>query len=295
MPETLKVLVTGTNGVLGSDVAFYLRSKGKYEVVEIKGRSQLNILDPQKVMDFVVNLRPEVIIHCAGTHDIDWAEEHPLDAFLNIVVGTRNIVNAAAKVGAVLVYPGSDYIFDGLKNEPYLEHDIANPVNVYGKCKLAAENVIKELLPQHFIFRLPILFGARGDPTRNIIFQLYEKLRLGQKIQVAYDQVSSCAYTYDVAIAFEQAMKTYFYGTYNFSNNGSCSRYELYREIAISLGFSQDLVEGRPSADLKRKAKRPKYTVLSITNFEKTFGVAPRMWKDALHECARTFRETYMK
>jgi dTDP-4-dehydrorhamnose reductase len=291
MPETLKVLVTGTSGVLGSDVAFYLKSKEIYEVIELKGRSQLNLLDSQKVVDFVGSFKPDVIIHCAGTHDIDWAEEHPIDAFLNIVLGTRNVVNAAAKFGAVLVYPGSDYIFDGFKNEPYMEHDTANPINVYGKCKLAAENIIKELLPQHFIFRLPILFGARGDPSRNIIHQTHEKLQKGQKIYAAYDQVSSCAYTYDVAMAFEQAMRTCYFGTYNFSNKGSCSRYELYREIALLLGLPQDLVEGVPSAELKRAARRPRYTVLNTINFEQTFGAKLRSWKEALSDCIRTFRE----
>ncbi len=290
MVESLKVLVTGASGLLGEDAVRVFKESG-HEVIEVKGREQLDLTRADETLELIRRHKPQIVVHCAGTHDIDGAENDPMTTYLNVVLSTRNVVNACKIVGATLVFPGSDYVFDGLKDKPYIEVDEPNPVNVYGRAKYASEKVIIEILPEHFIVRVPILFGASGRMERNLIYNIYSKIKQGQYVKAPYDQVSSCAYTVDVAKAFEKMVRTYHYGTYHLANSGYCSRYELYKEIALQLGLPADKITPYPSAELDRPAKRPKYTVLSSLFAEKVFGLKLRHWKEALIECIGEFKK----
>jgi len=292
MGESLKVLVTGTSGLLGEDIARVFRKAG-HEVIEVKGRRDCDLTNADKTLELIRKHKPQLVIHCAGTHNIDEAEKDPIGTYINVVLSTRNVASACKRVGAILVYPGSDYIFDGLKDEPYIEIDEPNPINVYGKAKFASEKVIIETLPEHFIIRLPILFGAGGKKERNLIYRLFSKVKDNQTVEAAYDQISSCAYTVDVAEAFAKIIRTSHYGTYHLANSGFCSRYELYKEIVAQLGLPVDSVVPKPSAELKRPAKRPKYTVLSTIFVEKVFQLKMRHWKEALAECIKEFKNRY--
>jgi len=291
--QTLKVVVTGASGLLGEDVALVLREKG-HDIIELRGRQQLDLTNPYAVREFFSKVKPEVVIHCAGTHDIDEAERDPFSTYVNVVLTTRFIANEAMRLGAVLVYPGSDYIFDGYKDEPYSEIDLPNPLNVYGKAKVAAEKEITSLTHEYFIIRVPVLFGARGRKERNIIYNVYERIKAGETVKAASDQFSSCAYTKDVAEAFAKVISTDFYGIYHLANSGFCSRYEMYRAIALELGLPEEKVKGVPSAELRRLAKRPKYTVLDTRVFERVFGVRLREWREALRESVKEFMQVYL-
>ncbi|MEM2234114.1 MAG: SDR family oxidoreductase [Desulfurococcaceae archaeon] len=289
---TLRVLVTGSSGLLGEDVAKVLKLKG-HEVIEVKSRKDLDLTDSSRTIEFIERLKPDAVIHCAGTHDVDECEKDPVSVLLNTVLTTRNISLACRKVGCVILYPGSDYIFDGMKNQPYLELDLPNPVNSYGRAKLAAEREIMSLTSSYFIVRVPVLFGAGGYKERNIIYNTYMKLKRGELIKAAHDQVSSCGYTRDIAEAFERILRTDYYGIYHVANEGFCSRYEMYREIAIQLGFPEDMVIAVHSSEIERLARRPLYTVVNTSLAEKVFGLKLRHWKRALEECIREFKERH--
>ncbi|MCD6535661.1 MAG: dTDP-4-dehydrorhamnose reductase [Thaumarchaeota archaeon] len=288
----LRVLVTGAAGLLGSDVSKVFKKRG-YEVIEIKDENDLDLRDADLTVDYISRCDPEVVIHCAGTHDIDFVETHPEQAYENIVSSTRNIVEACKELGCVLLYPGSDYIFDGEKSSPYKEADEPRPVNIYGKAKLSSEKAIMSSLKEYFIIRLPILFGSGGSKEANIIYKTYSLITSGKEVKVPSDQVSSCGYTVDVAEAFTRVLDSRSFGIYHLANGGSCSRYELYKEIASQLSLPAEKVVPCQSAELKRPAKRPKYTVLDTSLAEKTFGIRLRSWKKALEECVIEFRKKY--
>ncbi|MHA1834945.1 MAG: dTDP-4-dehydrorhamnose reductase [Candidatus Baldrarchaeia archaeon] len=292
MVDSLKVLVTGSSGLLGEDVARIFREAG-HDVIEVKGRLDCDLTDADRTFELVHKFKPQLVIHCAGTHNVDEAEKNPIETYINVVLSTRNVANACKTIDATLVYPGSAYIFDGLKDEPYIEVDEPNPINIYGKAKLASEKVITEVLPEHFIIRLPIVFGSGGKKERNFIYGLFSKVKEQQVVEAAYDQICCCAYTADVADAFLKITKTNYYGIYHLANSGFCSRYELYREIVSQLGLPVHRVVPRPMAELKRPAKRPKYTVLSTLFAEKVFQLKMRHWKEALTECIKEFRNRY--
>ena len=290
LTETLKILVTGAAGLLGEDVVRVLRSLG-HEVFEIKDEKDVDLRNSEKTVETILKFRPEVVIHCAGTHDIDGVERNPKSSYDNIVLSTRNVVDACKMLEAILVYPGSDYIFDGNKNEPYVESDTPNPLNIYGKAKLACEKIITGELSKYFIIRLPILFGSGGSKNGNIIHKTYSEIKAGKSIMVSRDQVSSCGYTADVAKAFATILRTDHFGIYHLANQGYCSRYELYKEIARNLSLPVEKIIPCSSDELKRPAKRPRYTVLNTNLFEKTFGIKLRHWKDALAECIDEFKK----
>ena len=292
MTETLKVLVTGASGLLGDDVVRVFKNKG-HELIALRGRRDLDVTDANKTLEVVRKHRPDVVIDCVGTHDIDGAESDPTNAFMNVFVAAKNVVIACKIAGATLIHPGSDYVFDGSKDEPYLETDLPNPVNVYGRNKWAVERFISSILPEHFIIRVPILFGAGGKLERNFIYRIYSKIKNGETVKVASDQVTSCGYTVDIALAFEKIARSYHYGTYHLANEGFCSRYELYREVASGLGLDAEKVIPTPSAELKRRARRPKYTVLSTLLVQKIFGIKLRPWNEALRECLKEFRDRW--
>ena len=289
MTESLKVLVTGTRGLLGGDVAKILRDLG-HEVAEIRDEKDVDLRNFEGTMNVIMKHKPDVVVHCAGTHDIDGTERNPEFSYDNLVSSVRNVVYASKKIGAVLLYPGSDYIFDGLKNSAYNETDEPNPLNVYGKAKWFSEKIIVKELSEYFIIRLPILFGAGGEKHANIIYRVYSEIKEGKTIKAPADQVSSCAYTVDIAKGFAKILETSYYGIYHLANEGYCSRYELYKEAAFHLSLPTDKVVPCLSSDLKRPAKRPKYTVLNTSLAEKTFGVKLRNWKKALAECIAEFK-----
>ena len=289
---TLRILITGTSGLLGEDVATFMMKK-KYEVIEFRGRKDCDLSKTEDALNRITSYKPDVVIHCAGTHDIDYVEKNPTEGFRDIVLTTKNVALACRRIGAILIFPGSDYIFDGLKASPYFEYDEANPVNYYGKFKYMAEQLIRELLKEYFILRMPILFGVGGRKERNLLYRIYTKISGGQVIEAAADQVSSCAFTLDMALVIDKVMKTDYYGTYHVANDGFCSRYELYREIATLLNLPVEKVIPRQSSELKRPAKRPKYTVLNTTLIEQVFGIKLRHWRDALRDCVNEFKKRY--
>jgi dTDP-4-dehydrorhamnose reductase len=252
----MKVLITGAAGMLGSDVAAVAASMS-HEVVALD-RDDLDVTDPGRVERLIARERPGAVINCAAWTKVDAAEEFESDADLVNGEGAGFVSDAAAKVGATILYPSTDYVFDGTKKGPYTEPDEPNPIQAYGRTKLAGERATAHFNRNSFIVRTSWLFGPHGE---NFVGTM---LRLGQgggPVVVVHDQVGCPTYTGHLAAGILRLIDGSAYGVHHMAGGGSCSWYEFAMEI-----FRQaevvTRVMGSTSDMMARPAERPANSVL---------------------------------
>lgn len=272
-----KILITGSNGQLGSELRNLLDERGiKYDAFDSQ---QMDITDKNIVDQKVTTLNPDVIYHCAAYTAVDNAEEVAKD--LNRKVnedGTHNVAEAAKKVGAKLVYISTDYVFDGSNEGEYEVDAPTNPKNEYGKAKLAGENAVKEMLDDYYIIRTSWVFGKYG---KNFVYTMLRLAKDHDKLTVVDDQEGRPTWTRTLA-----EFMTYLvdndkpYGTYQLSNEGRCSWYEFAKEI-----LKDEDVKVAPvtSEAYPQKAYRPRHSIMSLKKAEST-GFVIVDWKNALRE-----------
>jgi dTDP-4-dehydrorhamnose reductase len=273
----MKVLVTGANGQLGYDVVERLK-KLNIEHIGVS-RKDFDLTDEEQTKSFILNHKPDVVIHCAAYTAVDKAEEERDLCYAVNVLGTRYIAQACKKIDAKMVYISTDYVFDGEKEEPYEVTDTPNPINYYGLTKYLGEQEVQKNLDKFFIVRTSWVFGKNGN---NFVKTM---LKLGQErkeIKVVCDQVGSPTYTYDLAKFLCDMIQTDNYGIYHATNEGYCSWYEFACEIFKIAGMDDVKVIPIKSEEYPTNAVRPKYSKLSKNELKlKGFSTLPG-WKDAL-------------
>ena len=253
----MKVVVTGAGGMLGADVVAVARAQG-HEVAAYD-RDHLDVTDPARVERTIARERPGAVINCAAWTNVDGAEESERDAELVNGEGAHFVADAAAKVDAKVLYVSTDYVFDGAKRGPYTENDDPNPLNAYGRTKLAGERATALAAKRSFIVRSSWLFGPQGG---NFVETM---LRLGQgggPVVVVHDQVGCPTYTGHLAAGLVRLIDTDAYGIHHMAAKGSCSWYEFAMEI-----FRQAEVVTRVMAStsdmMDLSAERPANSVLA--------------------------------
>lgn len=270
-----KILITGANGQLGSELCNLLDERGiAYDAFDSK---QMDITNKELVDEKINALKPAVIYHCAAYTAVDNAEDVAKDLNWQVnEVGMRNVAEAAKKVGAKVVYISTDYVFDGTNEGEYEVDAPTNPQNEYGKAKLAGEKAIKEILDDYYIIRTSWVFGKYG---KNFVFTMLRLAKDHHKLTVVNDQFGRPTWTRTLA-----EFMTYLvdhdqpFGTYQLSNEGSCSWYEFAGEILKD----QD-VEVAPvdSSAYPAKAYRPRHSIMSLKKAEAT-GFEIIDWQSAL-------------
>lgn len=272
-----EILITGANGQLGTELRHLLDERGiEYAARDAK---DMDITDRQTVDEQLNELKPEVIYHCAAYTAVDKAEDEGKEINWKVnEEGTRNLAEAAAKIGAKLVYLSTDYVFDGTKTSEYEVDDPTNPKNEYGKAKLAGEKAIQAAMNDYYIIRTSWVFGKYG---KNFVYTMLRLAKDHDRLMVVDDQVGRPTWTRMLA-----EFMTYLvdhdceYGVYQLSNEGSCSWYEFASEI-----LKDKDVEVAPvtSEEYPQKAYRPRHSVMSLKKAEAT-GFAIPTWQDALKQ-----------
>ena len=246
----MKILITGAGGMLGHDVTRV--AEGMSHQVIALTHDDLDVTDPAKVERLITRERPGAVINCAAWTNVDGAEESEHDASLVNAQGAGFVADAAAKVDAKLIYPSTDYVFDGTTG-PYGESDDPDPINAYGATKLGGERATALVNRRSFIVRTSWLFGPHGG---NFVETM---LRLGQDggpVVVVHDQVGCPTYTGHLAVGLLRLVESSAYGIHHMAGEGRCSWYEFALEI-----FRQAEVVTRVMATttdmMERPAKRP--------------------------------------
>ncbi|WP_432703748.1 dTDP-4-dehydrorhamnose reductase [Methanothermobacter thermautotrophicus] len=271
----MKILITGSSGMLGSDLVDILSRR--HEVVT---SGSLDIRDLEGVMELLRETRPDAVVHAAAFTDVDCAETERDTAYQVNVLGTRNIAAAASDVGSSILYISTDYVFDGEKGEGYLEFDEPNPINFYGKTKYLGEVSVRELSEMFYIVRTSWLFGRNG---RNFVRTMVELAERGHEISVVDDQYGSPTYTRDLAAAIGDLLERPAYGVYHLTNSGQCSWYEFAIDIFNELDMEVCLKPVK-SHEFPRPARRPSFSVLRNYNWSMEGFKALRNYRDALRD-----------
>lgn len=232
------------------------------------------------------DVRPNAVIHTQALSDVDRCEQEPEEAERQNTRTTEFLCRALEGSSAWLVGVSTDYVFDGAKGRPYDERDVPAPLSVYGRSKLAAEQVILRYA-RGIVVRVSTLFGP--DRT-NFCNTLVERLRRWETVQAFTDQTTSPTYTDDVADGMAQLIERLMEEPaasalprlYHLTNQGGCRRIEFATAVATMIGAETSLIQGLEMRAQHRPAPRPAYSALTSCHLEHVIGRTLRPWHDAL-------------
>ena len=270
------ILITGILGQLGYDLAKEFTKRG----VEFIAPSleELELTTEAGAKNFILEKKPEMVVHCAAYTAVDKAESEAELAITVNGMGTRWVAEACREVGAKMIYISTDYVFGGDGKTPYEVNDEKKPVNVYGRSKLLGEDAVRMILEKYFIVRTSWVFGINGH---NFIKTM---LRLGEtktSLRVVNDQIGSPTYTVDLARLLADMAASEKYGVYHASNEGFCSWADFAQEIFNQAGLKVE-VEGIPTIEYPTPARRPFNSRLSKKSLDEAGFERLPSWQDAL-------------
>ncbi len=272
----MKCVVTGVSGQLGHDLIKELENQGYDEVIGLT-HEDMDLSNPIEVQKTIINLKPDVVFHCAAYTKVDQAEEESKLCEQVNAIGTKQIAIACRRINAKLIYVSTDYVFDGNKKGEYFEDDLANPQNVYGMTKYQGE-LYTRINPKTFIVRISWVFGING---KNFIKTMLKLAESYTEVNVVCDQIGSPTYTVDLAKLLVSMAQTEKYGIYHATNEGFCSWADLAEYVFQSNGL--DVTVNRiPTSNYPQKAKRPFNSRLSKDKLEANGFQRLPSWQDAV-------------
>ena len=274
------ILVTGGNGQLASCIKDVEKQYDDLNII-YTDHLELDICNLNQIQTFFKsNPQIDYCINCAAYTAVDKAETEAEKAFEINATGAKNLAQVCNDHDAILIHVSTDFVFDGEKNEPYTETDVANPISVYGASKLQGEVEIQQALKEYFIIRTSWLYSEYGNNFMKTMLRLAET-RDG--ISVVSDQIGTPTYAGDLAEIIIQIIntKTEKYGIYHYSNEGVASWFEFAKEI-FKLTKNKIKVNPIPSIEYLTPAKRPKYSVLDKKKIIDVFKIDIPFWRDSL-------------
>jgi len=282
-----RILITGAEGQLGHDFQCY--HQNDYDIHPLS-RGQCDILDLCEVRRIFQDVRPDVVLHAAAFTKVDKAEREPDQAFASNALGSRNVAIAAEETNAWLMAISTDYVFSGKNHHPYNEFDPPDPVNVYGRSKLAGEQSIASFCSRYTIVRTGWLYGSGTCFPRNVIRLAKEKVRKGEKLQVVDDQSGTPSSTRSLAGLVHHLVQNPIPGLVHGSCEGVASWFEFASEVITHLEIPCH-IQSCATQDVPRPAPRPAYSVLDNMVLRLEGRDVMPFWKDELHRWLSENRE----
>jgi dTDP-4-dehydrorhamnose reductase len=280
----VRALVTGAGGQLGVEL---LRTAPKDVHVTGLKHSECDIADRASVDAAFAEIRPDVVINAAAYNAVDDAEKNSKVAYAVNATGPGNLARAAERAGSRIIHISTDYVFDGASREPYRPTDATNPLNTYGKSKLAGEREVEQAASDHLIIRTSWLFSAHG---RNFLQIILAELKGGRPVRAINDQVSVPTACRGLAQAIWLcAPRRGPTGVAHWVDKGKATRYHqavAIREMALrrEIIASAEPVEGISISEFPSAAVRPRYSVMDGSALSRQIGKQQRPWKDWLRE-----------
>jgi dTDP-4-dehydrorhamnose reductase len=283
--QLMKVLIAGCLGMLGTDLMAAFSPV--HDVIGLD-LPEMDIAVLEQCDARMQELRPDVVINAAAFTRVDDCETQEKKAFLVNGHGAGNLSKAAASTGSLFVHYSTDYIFDGLKSEAYLEEDAPNPKSIYGKSKLLGEDLIRRNCPNHLIIRTSWLFGRNGP---NFIRTIVDLARKGAPLRVVDDQRGSPTYSRDLAAYTLKMIAAGCRSTYHVTNSGSCTWFELASRAVQWAGIEGVSIAPVPTSEFPRPAPRPANSILANARLKQDGLALMRPWQTA----AREYIEHHLK
>ena len=296
----IKVLITGSNGLLGQSLLkLLLQEKDNYQVFGFsKGLNRscredfeylsIDITDEILLKDSIKKLKPDFIINTAAMTQVDDCEtEKEACDILNIAV-VKWLSEVSKEINAHVIHISTDFIFDGKKGN-YIETDMPNPLNYYGLSKLKSENVLINSGIKYTILRTILVYGKVFDMSRsNIVLWVKKMLEEKKEITIVDDQYRAPTFVDDLAIACKISMDKKATGVFNISSNKLLSIYEIALQIAAVFKLDKNLITPISTAILNQKAARPAKTGFDLTKTNAELAFYPKSFKEDLQK----FKET---
>jgi dTDP-4-dehydrorhamnose reductase len=272
----LKILLTGPEGQVGAELAKVLPSTA--EVIAVR-HAELDLGDSDAIRRFVREVRPELIINAAAYTAVDKAEQESDLAMRVNGTAPGVLAEEAKRLGAILVHYSTDYVFDGAKQSAYKEEDAPNPLNVYGRTKLAGDRAISESGCRYLILRTSWVYGARG---KNFFLTIASKARAGERLRVVADQRGVPTTSGFLADKTVLLLRKGAMGLLHLVPDGETTWYDFACEI-VRLTGANTSVEPIRTADFASAARRPANSVLDNRKAVAILGEPMPDWRTLLH------------
>jgi dTDP-4-dehydrorhamnose reductase len=303
-----KILLTGKSGQIGSELLHLLPGFGE---VVAPAHSEFDLLDSTNLRRVVRDVRPQLIVNAAAYTAVDAAETDDAKAHTINGVAPGVLAEEAKALGAAIVHYSTDYVFDGSKKSPYTETDLPNPINVYGKSKLAGEQAIRQSGATHLILRTAWVYATRG---RNFLLTILRLATQREELRIVNDQIGSPTWSHEIAAATVNILARFFKqddllaplsnvsGTYHMMAAGETTWYgftnailEAAAHVSRDASWFAAATGGKPlvtrrvvpisTAEYPTPASRPAYSVLSNSRLLREFGFELPDWRTQLHRC----------
>lgn len=285
----MKILVTGSNGQVGSALVGLLSVRDDVELLAVD-RDELDITDQKAVDSLVSNFEPDFIINAAAHTAVDKAEQEVALSYAINELGPKYLAQAANRINSTILHISTDYVFPGDKDGEYFEDDETGPLSVYGKSKLAGEIALSEVNDKHIILRTAWVFGEGGN---NFVKTMLRLARDRDALSIVGDQFGGPTYAGDIASALvevtEQLYKTADssrYGVYHYSGLPYKSWFEFAQSI-FNYAERASILTAPQLSSIKTEmyptpAPRPENSKMNCSKIKRTFGIEPSDWLRAL-------------
>ncbi len=290
-----KLLLTGASGLLGSNLLFCLRDR--YDIVGITYSKSvvavgvhicsLDLGDAKNLKALVDDVKPDIVIHAAAEANVDKCEENPDMAYQSNVQMTTNVVAALHGLNTKLIYISTDLVYDGKKGN-FSEADAPNPINVYGKTKLAGERVAMGL-PRALALRTNF-FGWNTIEKRSFAEWGIDQLKAGNQIKGFKDAIFSSIYTKDMADLIDQMIFKDLSGVYNFGSSTCVSKYEFLVNLAKKMNLDATLITPILVDQMPLRAPRCKDLSLNMAKLAKDLNVSVVTLEDSVAHFIRDYK-----
>ena len=295
----MKVLITGSNGLLGQHlIPIFLQDK-RYEVIATgRGANRLpgqtgytyeatNLREATSVNQLLQKHQPDIVIHAAAMTQVDDCERNKDACWDSNVNATRYLLQAAEKTKSFFIFLSTDFVFDGLQG-PYAEEDPVNPISYYGASKVAAERLVRNSPLEWSIVRTVLVYGVAADPRRsNIITWVKSNLEQGKKLKVVEDQWRTPTLVQDLAMGCKLVADKRATGVYHISGNETLTPYEMAVQTANYFQLNPQLLDKVDAKTFTQPAKRPAKTGFIIDKAVKDLGFQPHSFAEGLEIVAK--------
>lgn len=280
----MRYLITGSSGQLARCFAARFEAEGIN--FSAPPESSLDVTNQNAINAAVEESNPDVILNCAAFNAVDAAENYPAPAMAINSTAVGNLAEICKKYGCFLVHYGTDYVFDGKNNKPYVESDVVNPINEYGKSKLAGEQALANTGMDFLLLRVSWVYG---HGTQNFLYKMQKWAQGKSSLKVVSDQTSVPTYTEDIVTYTLKSIEADLKGLYHLTNSGYAARNEVASFFFKTLKRDIEILPA-DSAAFPSPASRPVFSAMDNTKLSQALGLEIPSWEDAIERFCKHSR-----